>query len=82
MKTNNFYNTKEEFEKKHPYVCVEAANYNGKKCAPAQIIDDFTSKKVAENNHQGGRIMTRKQAEKFIQKWNSEFEDGNYDVNF
>jgi len=73
MKTRKMYNSKEEFERLHPYVCVEAPNFDGKKYAPAQIIKSFTSKKVAENRSEGGLIMTRKQAEKFIKRWNEDF---------
>jgi len=82
MKTRTMYNSREEFERLNPYVCVETPNYQGKKCAPAQIVESYTSKKVAENKSQGGQIMTRKQAEKYIKRWNEEFEAGNYDYNF
>lgn len=78
MKNTKSYNSKESFESKHPYVLVEASSYDGKKCSPAQIVNSFTSKKQAENNAQGGQIMTRKKAENFITRWNSEFEEGNY----
>ena len=65
------------------YVSIEASNYNGKKCAPAQIMGHFSSKKSAKNNTpRGAMVMTVKQAEKFISRWNAEFEEGNYNVNY
>ena len=82
MKTQKMYSSKESFEAKNPYVCVETPSYQGQKCKPAQICESYTSKKVAENQSQGGRIMTRKQAEKLIKRWNEEFEAGNYNCNF
>jgi hypothetical protein len=82
MSTQKMYSSKESFEAKNPYVCVETPSYQGKKCAPAQIVGDYSSKKVAENQSQGGQIMTRKAAEKYITRWNTEFEAGNYACNF
>ena len=80
MKKRTVYESREQFERLHPYVSVETPHYNGKKAAPAQIVGNYTSKKVAENNNQGGEIMTRKQAVKFIERWNREFEQGNFDL--
>lgn len=74
MKKRTMYNSKEEFERLNPYVIAEAPSYNGEKCGHASIAESFTSKKVAENNCRGGLIMTRKQAEKFIEKWNNEYD--------
>lgn len=82
MKARTVYSSREEFERKTPYVCVESPSYQGQKCAPAQIVKSYTSKRSAEINRDGGRIMTRKRAEKFIQRWNGELEAGNYDTNF
>ena len=79
MKTRT-YESREAFEKLHPYVSVEAPYYQGQKASPAQIVESFTSMEVAENNSKGGLLMTRKQAEKFIQKWNAEYEAGNYNL--
>lgn len=47
MKTTKSYNSREEFESLHPYVSVEAPMYQGQKVLPAQIVENFTSKKVA-----------------------------------
>ena len=46
MATQKMYSNREEFERKNPYVCVETPNYQGKKCAPAQIVESYSSKKV------------------------------------
>lgn len=65
------------------YVSIEASNYNGKKCKPAQIMRCFSSKESAKNNTPtGARVMTEKQAEKFMKRWNTEFEQGNYNLGF
>lgn len=80
MKTS-MYSSREEFEEKNPYVCVETPNYQGQKCGYAHIVKSFSSKKVAEEKSQGGQIMTRKQAEKYIQRWNAEYESGNFAFN-
>jgi hypothetical protein len=79
------YNSREEAERLNPYVILETPNYEGRKCGIAQIVYSFSSKKAAENKREqqgGGKVMTRKQAEKFIQRWNSEYQDGNLAINF
>jgi hypothetical protein len=76
MATKKCYSSKEEYERRTPYVTVEAPCYNGVPVGPAGISGSFTSRKVAKNNTQLGEIiMTRKQAIKFIEKWNKDFED-------
>lgn len=85
MKNNvNYYESKEQFEQKHPYVLVETPYYQEKKCGIAQIIHSFCNKRDARNylerRNIKGEIMTRKQAKTFINKWNEEYENGNYKV--
>jgi hypothetical protein len=83
MKTRSYF-SQEEFEKKNPYVIVEAPHYDGRKCAFAQITGGYTNKKTAEKVVEetgGGRVMTRKQAIKFVQQWNEEYEAGNLRIN-
>ena len=76
MKTRQYYESREQFEKLNPYVEIEAPRYDGKKCGFAQIISNFTSKKQADAKAYG-LVMTRKQAEKFVRQWNEEYEQGN-----
>jgi len=67
---------------KTTYCIIQTSNYNGKKCAPAQIIKEFSSRKTAENsNYCRGfdSVITKIQAEKIIEKWNKEFFNGDYD---
>ena len=83
MKARNFYSSREEYERLKPIVCVERPTYQGQKCAPAQIVCGYRTRKQAENTiSYQGEIMTRKQAEKFIARWNEEFEAGNLATNF
>jgi hypothetical protein len=77
MKANTsktYYSTKEEYEAAHNYCIVEAPAYQGEKTAPARIFKSFKSRKTAINSGEGGMVMTRKQAEKFIKEWNAEYE--------
>lgn len=67
---------------KTTYCIIETPNYNGKKCSPAQIIKEFTTRETAENSDFCRRysdILTKKQAEKIIEKWNIEFKNGDYE---
>lgn len=83
MATQKMYSSREEFEAKNNIVVVERPSYQGQKCAPAQIVCSYRTRKQAENTiSYQGEIMTRKQAEKFINRWNNEFEAGNLSTNF
>ena len=67
---------------KTTYCIIETPNYNGKKCAPAQIIKEFSTRKKAENSDMCrgvDYIFTKKQADKIISKWNTEFNNGDYE---
>ena len=81
MKTQN-YGSREEFEAKNNIVVVELPSYQGQKCAPAQIVCSYRTRKQAENTiSYQGEIMTRKRAEKLVKRWNEELEDGNLSIN-
>ena len=67
---------------KTTYCIIETSNYNGKKCAPAQIIKEFKTRKAAENSDMCrgvDYVLTKRQAEKIIKKWNNEFFSGDYE---
>lgn len=67
---------------KTTYCIIEMPNYNGKKCAPAQIVKEFSKRKSAENSDMCRGVdcvFTKKQADKIIKKWNSEFYNGDYE---
>lgn len=82
MKTRT-YSSREEYEAKNNIVVVERPTYQGEKCGPAQIVCSYRTRKQAENTiSYQGEIMSRKQAEKFIKRWNEEFEAGNLKINF
>jgi len=72
--TATVYTTLAEYESAHNYVIVEAPAYQGEKTAPARIFKSFKSRKTAINSGEGGMVMTRKQAERFIKEWNADFE--------
>lgn len=81
MKTRN-YGSREEFEAKNNIVVVELPSYQGQKCALAQIICSYRTRKQAENTiSYQGEIMTRKRAEKLVKRWNEELEAGNLSIN-
>jgi hypothetical protein len=83
MKTQKMYSSREEFEAKNNIVVVELPTYQGKKCGIAQIVCSYRTRKQAENTiSYQGEIMTRKQAEKIIPRWNSEYENNNLSINF
>jgi len=76
--TATVYTTLAEYESAHNYVIVEAPENRatGQKVGPAGIFKSFRSRKSAENSGISGRLMTRKQAERFIKQWNAEYENG------
>lgn len=64
------------------YCIIETPNFNGKKCSPAQIVREFKSRETAENSNycnQKNDVLTKKQADKIIEKWNIEFFNNNYE---
>ena len=67
---------------KTTYCIIETPNFDGKKCAPAQIIKEFATRKAGENSDfckSYSDVLTKKQAEKIIKKWNCEFYNGDYE---
>ena len=67
---------------KTTYCIIETPNYNGKKCSPSQIIKEFATRKTAENSDfckAYSDVLTKRQAEKIIDKWNTEFYNGDYE---
>lgn len=68
---------------KTKYCLIETPEFNGKKCAPAQIIATFSTRKAGEHSDDCIRVsdvLTLRQAEKIIDKWNNEFFSGNYEA--
>ena len=67
---------------KTTYCIIETPNFDGKKFAPAQIIKEFATRKAGENSDfckSYSDVLTKKQAEKIIKKWNCEFYNGDYE---
>lgn len=54
---------------KTTYCIIETPNYNGKKCSPAQIIKEFTTRETAENSDFCRRysdILTKNKLKKLL----------------
>jgi len=56
------------------YVKVIAPSFLGNKCGKAEITESFTTRAEAEASDTPGFIYTRNAANKFITKWNKDFE--------
>ena len=66
---------------KTTYCIIETPSFAGRKCKPAQITKEFTSRKAAENSNHCARrsdVITKKQADAIIKKWNKEYFDGDF----
>ena len=72
MKRNNYYSSKEEYDRRNPYVVIErvvGGNYHQWGFCNKKTADKFNENELKNN----GEVMTRKKWYKFIKE--SKFEN-------